>query len=63
MEKPVLNIPEFCAAHRISRTYLYQLLKAGRGPRVMRMGKRVLITVEAAADWRKQMEQPAAEAA
>lgn len=50
------TIAEFCAEHRVSRTHLYELTKAGRGPRLMKLGRRVLISVEAAADWRRQIE-------
>ena len=32
---------EFCAAHRISRSQLYKLWRAGVGPRFMRLGKSV----------------------
>jgi hypothetical protein len=35
---------------------LYQLWEAGTGPRVMRVGSRVLISVEAAAVWRLACE-------
>jgi len=51
------TIAEFCDAHRISRTHLHNLDKAGKGPRKMRCGRRVLISPEAAADWRRQLEQ------
>lgn len=50
------TIPQFCGAHNISRAHLYDLIKAGNGPRVMKVGRRTLISAEAAADWRKQME-------
>jgi hypothetical protein len=52
------TIAEFCAAHRISRSQLYELWHAGKGPRVKRVGARVLITIEAAADWRREGEGP-----
>ncbi|MDP1650389.1 MAG: helix-turn-helix domain-containing protein [Rubrivivax sp.] len=51
------TIAEFCDAHRISRTHLHNLMKAGHGPRIMKVGRRVLISPEAAADWRRQLEQ------
>jgi hypothetical protein len=53
---PVYTIDEFCRAHRISRAKLYQLWDAGDGPRVMRVGIKVLITTEAAAEWRASRE-------
>lgn len=52
------TIQEFCEAHGgISRVLLYRLWSEGRGPRVIRLGRRVIISEEAAADWRKQMEK------
>lgn len=52
----VYTVATFCAAHSISRTHLYMLDKAGRGPRRMKVGRRVLISAEAAAEWRTSME-------
>jgi hypothetical protein len=49
------TIDEFCQAHRISRAHFYNLLKSGRGPRLMDVGKK-LISAEAAADWRRESE-------
>lgn len=57
------SIAQFCDAHHISRTHLHNMCKAGRGPRVMKLGRRVLISAEAAADWRRQLEQETATAA
>ena len=59
-ERAVFTVAEFCDAHRISRAKLYQLWQEGIGPRVMRVGNKVLITVEAAADWRQKLEAEAA---
>lgn len=52
----VFDIPSFCSAHKISRSLFYKLLKEGAGPRLMKLGRRTLITLEAAADWRREME-------
>ena len=57
------TIAEFCASHRISRTHLHNLQKAGKGPRIMKVGKRVLISMDAAADWRRALEREQAVAA
>jgi hypothetical protein len=54
------TVAEFCDCHRISRTKLYGLWKAGTGPRVMRIGTKVLISVEAAAAWRAEREAASA---
>lgn len=59
--KPVSTVAEFCADHRIGRTLLYQLIKDGKGPALMKVGRRTLISAEAAADWRKRMENNTAE--
>ena len=50
------TINEFCVAHRISRSKFYQLIDAGLAPRTMRIGTKVLISHEAAADWRASLE-------
>lgn len=56
MEKQALSIPEFCAAHGLSRSFYFLLRKDGLGPREMRVGGRVLISCEAASDWRRERE-------
>ncbi|HRP94892.1 MAG TPA: hypothetical protein PL143_01450 [Rhodocyclaceae bacterium] len=57
MDKPVYEVPEFCADHGISKVHLYALWKEGRGPRRMKVGRRVFVTREAAAEWRERMER------
>jgi len=59
----VFTIAEFCAVHHISRTTFYALKETGQGPRTFKVGRRVLITREAADDWRKKLEKAEAEAA
>ncbi len=54
--KQTYSIQQFCEAHNISRAKFYLLLNEGKGPRLMRVGKRRLVSVESAADWRKMME-------
>jgi hypothetical protein len=51
------TVPEFCAAHRISRSKLYDLWARKIGPRRMEVDGKVIITVEGAADWRREMEE------
>jgi len=51
------DVEGFCAAHSISRALFYKLLKEGKGPRMMRVSRRPLITREAAAEWRERMER------
>lgn len=52
------SINEFCERHRISRSHFYDLPDDDK-PRLMRVGKRVLISREAAAAWRMRMEEKA----
>jgi predicted DNA-binding transcriptional regulator AlpA len=56
MEKATVTIPQFCDAHNISRTHFYELIKQGKAPRRMKVGRRTLISAEAACDWRRAME-------
>ena len=56
MESQAYSIPQFCSAHSISRALFYLLLKEGRAPLVMKVGRRTLISTEAAAAWRRRME-------
>ncbi len=54
--KHTYTIPQFCDGHNVSRTHFYALLKEGKGPRLMKVGRRSLISAESAAAWRKRME-------
>jgi predicted DNA-binding transcriptional regulator AlpA len=56
MEKDSFSIMEFCQKHGLSRSLFYKLLDSGEGPRVMRVGSRIMISKEAAADWRRARE-------
>lgn len=60
MTKQAHSIGDFCEAHGICRATLYNLWKSGDGPRFMLVRKRRLISKEAAADWRRDMEAKAA---
>jgi len=53
------TIPEFCTAYRFSRAMYFKEKRAGRGPRELKVGRRVVITKEAAADWAHQREAAA----
>lgn len=56
------SIDGFCAAHDISPTTYFKLKAEGSAPDEMRVGRRVRISVEAAARWRAEREaQRAAE--
>ena len=57
------TVTGFCREHNLSRSYLYQLWSEGRGPRRLKIGRRTLISGEAAADWRLRMERETEEQA
>lgn len=57
VQRAAYNIREFCEAHRISESMYYKLRDHGLGPREARALTKVIITQEAAADWRRQREQ------
>jgi hypothetical protein len=50
------TIKEFCESHRISPAMYFKLRAAGLGPREMRALRKVTISVEAAAEWRRARE-------
>ena len=58
-ETLTFSIAEFCRRHGISRAHFYNLSKNGGAPAVMRVGRRTLISAEAAAAWRIRMEDVA----
>jgi predicted DNA-binding transcriptional regulator AlpA len=55
-ERRAFTLNGFCEAHGISRAMFYKLLKAGQAPRVAKVGSKVLITSEAAAEWLRGRE-------
>lgn len=55
------TVDDFCRAHGISRALFYKLKTQGRAPRIMQVGNKPLVSVEAAADWRRAMEGAAAQ--
>lgn len=52
----VYTVNEFLLAHKFCRATLYKLWRDGGGPRRMTVLGRTLISVEAAADWRRERE-------
>ena len=56
INKQTYSILQFCEAHNISRAKFYLLLNEGKAPKLMKVGRRRLISMESAADWRKMME-------
>jgi hypothetical protein len=55
MAPVVYTVAEFCAAHKVSRSKLYEQ-RSGIGPRAIKIGSKNLITAEAACEWRRQLE-------
>lgn len=51
------TVAQFCADHNISKSFFYELVRKGHGPRLLKLGRRTLISAEAAADWRRQIER------
>lgn len=58
--RAAFTVAEFCESHRLSRSALYKMWAAGKGPRIMRVGSKVLISIEAAEAWRREREAEAA---
>jgi len=56
MTTKATSIKQFCDDHGISRNLFYNLEKKGLTPKTIELGKRRLISAEAAAEWRKAME-------
>ena len=50
------TVTGFCKAHGIGRSLFYKLQNINKGPRTFKAGRKTLISVEAAANWRRQME-------
>ena len=53
------TIREFCDAHKISQAFYYIMKNEGWGPAEMHAGRHVLISYEAATDWRREREAAA----
>jgi predicted DNA-binding transcriptional regulator AlpA len=62
-EPQAYSIAQFCTAHSISRATFYNLLNQGRAPAVMKVGKRTLISIESALEWRERLTAETAKAA
>jgi hypothetical protein len=59
-EKDAYSIQEWAKRHDVSVPLFYKLQREGRGPRVMHIGRRTLISAEAAAQWRREREAESA---
>lgn len=59
MTQQAYSIPEFLQVYRISRTKLYELWQQGKGPKSYTIGRKRLVSVDAAQSWQRQMEKEA----
>lgn len=60
VERLAMSVATFCRTHGISESKYFLLSECDR-PATMRIGRRVLISTEAAAEWRARMSmRPAA---
>jgi hypothetical protein len=50
------TIAAFCEAHRLSVGMYFKLKAAGIAPKEMHVGRRRLISYQAAAEWRRKRE-------
>ena len=53
-----LSIATFCARNGIGLTLYHRLKNEGRGPREMRLGRTIRITLDAERDWQREREFP-----
>lgn len=51
-----LSIREFCQAHNLSIDSYFRMHRSGLGPQTMKIGARTIISIEAAAAWRRERE-------
>ena len=63
VQRAAFSVNEFCQSHGISRAMFYKLIKCGKGPAVMKVGARTLVSAKAAATWRGCLEEACAEGA
>jgi hypothetical protein len=54
--REAFTIQEFCAAYRISEDMFHKMRRAGWAPAVMKVGTKVLISIAAAEQWRRDRE-------
>lgn len=50
------TVYQFCDAYSLSRTHFYSLLKSGQGPKIFKIGRKTMISIQSAADWVQRME-------
>jgi hypothetical protein len=55
MNREAFSVASFCEAYQVSVALFYKLLKEGRGPAVMKVGRRTLISRTAATEWEQRV--------
>lgn len=53
-ELKAYTVKQFCEAHNLPESTYYLIRKEGKGPRVTKAGRRTLISIEAAEEWRNR---------
>jgi hypothetical protein len=55
------SVDQFCQRNGICKAHFYNAVRAGRGPRLMKVGRRTLVTRQAETDWHGAVEAATAE--
>ena len=55
--KPSYSVTDLCDLANISKALFYKSVRNGWGPRITKIGRRTIITAEAAETWLKEMEE------
>lgn len=56
-DPPAYTVESFCTAHHMARSYFYVLKRQGKAPETYKLGRRTYISGEAAAQWRRRMQE------
>ena len=59
-DKSAFSVNQFCEAYGLSRSSFYRMLREGLAPAIIRVGRRVLVSIEAARDWERTMQKRSA---
>lgn len=56
LENKLYTISEFCEINRITKPFFHKMKKNGSSPKIIRLGKKVLISGKSIIEWREKME-------
>ena len=45
------SVDEFCKSYKFGRSLFYKLLREGKGPKVIKIGRRTIIPADEAEQW------------